>query len=287
MITEVLSAPKRRVDNEVSRLSECVNELLIHYKVTQSIVKDYRVLLAKQRAVLSCVVLSGAVATAVVGLQLKSIVKIARFLFPTKVSPQIESSASRATVIAGAVALSSTVSVAAAAGVYALQVASKNSFAAFALSSLNLEAIYQRLFPPSPSAHQTRGKGSEYLNQLWSKVKYGIESQWSIDQLQAGAFVSNNVDVSELRELHRMRDEDVPALRRRAAPAHCEPLIPKKDFGLLNVEATTPKQIPSMIISNTSIVSTPTRSGSESSSHLDLVTATALSEAIEVDSTAQ
>ena len=49
MVAEVLNAPKRRVDNEVSRLSDSVYVLQMHCKVIEDITKKYESSLFRTR----------------------------------------------------------------------------------------------------------------------------------------------------------------------------------------------------------------------------------------------
>ena len=49
VVAEVLNAPKRRVDNEVSRLSDSVCVLQMHCKIIEDIVKTYRSSLFRAR----------------------------------------------------------------------------------------------------------------------------------------------------------------------------------------------------------------------------------------------
>jgi hypothetical protein len=53
VVAEVLNAPKRRVDNEVSRLSDSVNVLQMHCNIVEDISKRYRSSLFRSRLLLS------------------------------------------------------------------------------------------------------------------------------------------------------------------------------------------------------------------------------------------
>ena len=57
VVAEVLNAPKRRVDNEVSRLSDSVCVLQMHCKIIEDIVKTYRSSLFRARMSISAAAL--------------------------------------------------------------------------------------------------------------------------------------------------------------------------------------------------------------------------------------
>lgn len=57
-MAEVLNAPKRRVDNEVSRLSDSVYVLQMHCKIIEDISKKYRSSLLRSRILLASTAVS-------------------------------------------------------------------------------------------------------------------------------------------------------------------------------------------------------------------------------------
>lgn len=58
VVAEVLNAPKRRVDNEVSRLSDSVYILQMHCKIIEDVSKKYRSALFRSRVTLASTAIS-------------------------------------------------------------------------------------------------------------------------------------------------------------------------------------------------------------------------------------
>ena len=70
---EVFNAPKRRVDNEISRLADSVQSLLMHAKILDDVVEHYQDAVFQQRLVLAgCALGFGALAALAGGLMLPS-----------------------------------------------------------------------------------------------------------------------------------------------------------------------------------------------------------------------
>ena len=77
VVAEVLNAPKRRVDNEVSRLSDSVCVLQMHCKIIEDIVKTYRSSLYRARISISAAALLTVILpSAVLGADILSIYQV-------------------------------------------------------------------------------------------------------------------------------------------------------------------------------------------------------------------
>ncbi len=182
VVQEVLNAPKRRVDNEISRLTDAVSILQMHVTVLDELSKAYKTSILKARAVL------GAAAVTAVGVSLGTLML-----------------AMPAEIIAG----STFVGAASSVGLYWWQSKSLHDQAAHLITDDAMIAAYKRLY-----ARKLANK-DEFTASLWTRVHDHL-----ILGLTAVEFKSlEKVKSSDLKQIEQILEVDIPNLRRKAAPA--------------------------------------------------------------------
>eukprot|EP01039_Chlorochromonas_danica_P009154 gene9154-10105_t len=181
VVAAVFNAPKRRVDNEITRLTDSVALLQMHLNVVEDLSKQYResAFKAKLSLAASLLITSGATGGAIY-LQL-----------PIEAAAGIGSVGSAATI-----------------GWYLWQQKKLAEQAKDLIKEDALISSYKRLYA------KKEGDKDEFLSSLWSRVYDHIFHGLSSPELKALGSVSN----SDLNDLEHILDVDIPKLRRRAAP---------------------------------------------------------------------
>ena len=188
VVREVLSAPKRRVLNEISRLSDDVQLLQLHYMVVNDVVSRYRSHLWTNR------------------LQFLGII-----------------SASVGAISGGAyveLPLQILGGIAASSGVISLfgawwSTRSLEDIARRLTQEESLDASFRRCVSP-----QDRHEADEYSKAMWQRVKEQMLLNFRDHELSTVSTTS-----TDLKNLSTILDNDIPKLRRAAAPAVAAPVV--------------------------------------------------------------
>lgn len=182
VVMEVMNAPSRRVDNEITRLGDSVQLLQMHCNILGEIVSAYRAQVWRSRAVVasSVVVVAAASAGAVtLGLPLEF-------------------------VGAGGFASSFVVL-----GMYALQARALTNEAKRLVQPENFSAVFQRLYHRGGVSER-----DEFTTSLWVRVQEHLTHVLSFQKLEKLV----KLRATELQELEKIIETDVPNLRRKVAP---------------------------------------------------------------------
>ena len=181
VVAEVLNAPKRRVDNEISRLADSVSVLQMHCLVVDDLCKAYSKQMWRGRAGLAAAALVTAAGTA--------------------------------GSLTLALPLQATVGIGAA--------GTLGSALLFYLSSQRLEALARDLVGPERIEATFRrlyarrlADKDEYVQSLWARVRDHLKLGLSAAELQA----MDRPSSTELALLDGILEKEVPTLRRAAAP---------------------------------------------------------------------
>ena len=183
VVAEVLNAPKRRVDNEVSRLSDAVSVLQMHCVVVQDVGKKYR-----QRRLRSWLAVGAAAVTAVA-------------IPASMVTLGIDS----IKLLASAAASGVTVTLA----VYWWNDKGLEAYARQLIAPDSLEATYRKIYA------RRIAERDEFTASLWKRVYGHMQLGISATDLQT----MDKISTGELEELDKVIEVEVPKLRRLAAPA--------------------------------------------------------------------
>lgn len=183
VVTEVFNAPLRRQDNELTRLTDAVQLLLMHCKVIDDLVKKYRSARWKYRGV----VLGGLLGSA-------GVTAAAALLLPSE--PHVVAAAGGVSILAAA-----------------LSVWQQNNAlhheARLLVSEFGLQDAYQRVYARSLA------EKDEHTAALWMREFEHIKVELSSNDLET----LDRVKSSEMERLQHILDVEIPNLRRRAAPA--------------------------------------------------------------------
>jgi GTPase SAR1 family protein len=182
VVQEVLNAPKRRVDNEISRLTDAVSLLQMHLSVVDELSKQFKKAQLRARLTVG--------ATAVVGTGLS-----AGFL---AMSLPIELTAAMAALSAGG-----------SMGLYYWQNQGLSRQSRELTSEAALNAAYQKLY-----ARRIAEK-DEFTRSLWNRVLDHLSLTLTSEDL-AGL---SKVTAGDTSTLDRILEIEIPNLRRKSAPA--------------------------------------------------------------------
>ena len=178
----MLNAPKRRVNNEITRLADAVNVLNMHCKIMNEIIQQYRNL--KYKLYFGSVgILSVAVSVPIGGVL---------YALPMNV-----------TLIASCVGLSTSVIMA------WYTVHSLKDKAKYLLSANYLNTLYQKLYSKQ-IANQ-----NEFIDSLWKRVYSHINQTVTPSDLNQLKKLSNK----DILLLDNILNADIPKLHRQIAPA--------------------------------------------------------------------
>eukprot|EP00514_Thraustochytrium_sp_LLF1b_P013646 CAMPEP_0184548036 /NCGR_PEP_ID=MMETSP0199_2-20130426/5954_1 /TAXON_ID=1112570 /ORGANISM="Thraustochytrium sp., Strain LLF1b" /LENGTH=548 /DNA_ID=CAMNT_0026942605 /DNA_START=41 /DNA_END=1687 /DNA_ORIENTATION=- len=182
VIDEVRRAPDRRIDNMITHLYDSARLLRMHLVMSEAVRLDYDF---QRRRILTT--------TLGVGIGGNSVSLLALYLMPS--------------VWSFAAVLSAS-SLAGAAGVYLYGNVQLEAKAKEMASDAFLEALFQRIFV------REIAERDEFVLSLWHRVKMQLKS--TIDTV--GVPNLTRVAAGDLHQLEAIVDEEVPRLRRTAAP---------------------------------------------------------------------
>jgi hypothetical protein len=181
VVKEVLNAPNRRVDNEISRLLDHVSLLQMHSKIINDISSTYKKKVFKYRLTLASyvTVLTGTTAYGVISL----------------IPPEYLGGY----VVAGLLG---------AAGLKYFQSRTLDSMATTLIRKDNIESVFRRLY-----AKRIADK-DEFTIALWNRISEHLKLGLTASELKDLPSISK----SELATLDNILDNEVPNLRRSASP---------------------------------------------------------------------
>jgi hypothetical protein len=179
---EVLNAPKRRVDNEISRLTDAVSLLQMHLRLVDELSKQYISAVFKSRLALGATasVASGALAAAVLlGL-------------PAQVSAAVGLSA-----------------VGGSGGLFWWQRSSLLQQSSQLATEPAMAKAFQKLYA------RRIAERDEFTNTLWGRVQDHLTMALTSEDIAE----LGKVGAVSLEDLDRILEVEIPNLRRKAAPA--------------------------------------------------------------------
>jgi hypothetical protein len=180
---EVFNAPKRRVDNEVSRLADATNLLEMHCKIISETQRQYRRHLLQQfvlistQGILSVGIPAGFI-TLGISLDLSAAV--------------------------GVLGLSTT------AATFWYQQFSREAFISSLASESRLEEIYSRLYAKKIA------EKDEFTQSLWLRVKHSFRIALTAAEFR----LIPKITSSDVAKIENVLNNDIPSLRRKAGPAY-------------------------------------------------------------------
>ena len=183
VVAEVMKAPKRRIDNAITRLGDSISMLLMHAQVVQETKKRYSSLVWRSRAEVGFVALSGGGLTA--GAVLAGL------------PPTVAAGGLAATFLASG-------------GLHFFNGKGIRSEEKFLTSTDGIAETFRRTHTRQLSEHD------EFTASVWGRVREPL-------QLTLKAVGLDNVETvtdKEINELNTILDEEIPRLRRVASPAH-------------------------------------------------------------------
>lgn len=182
VVAKVNNAPFRRIDNEITRLSDAVSLLQMHCKIVNEIRKKYRKTLYRSRAFIGLTGISScAISTSLfmIGMPLEITATFSAFSF----------------ILTGAVSWWQTSAV--------------EEYAKLLVSSQEMEIIFQHVYA------RRIAENDEFIVSLWKRVHDHLKLGLSSSDLQA----LPNVSSTEVSRLDKILEVEIPRLRRSAAPS--------------------------------------------------------------------
>lgn len=186
VVREVHNAPKRRVDNEITRLTDSISLLQMHLNIVDDLVKQLRSTTWQARLSV------GAAATASIAAITTSFV----FTMPFEVSAAITGSSLGGTAL-----------------LFYLQNNHVNDAARNLVKDEAMVASYKRIY-----ARKANEK-DEYTSSLWARVHDQLIISLNPRDLGTMDKVSN----TDIKQLDKILEYDIPNLRRKAAPVFAKP----------------------------------------------------------------
>lgn len=183
VVSKVLNAPFRRIDNEISRLADSVAILQMHCKIVQDIRQKYRSRLFKSRLFITLASLS---------------------------SITLTTSMIMLTVPMQSIGLTASVCTLATGGVYWWQLKLLDEYSNELVAENEMEKTFKRLY-----SRQLLEK-DEFVLSIWRRVHDHLKLGLSASELQELPSISS----SDIKKLENVIDKDLPALRRKAAPTY-------------------------------------------------------------------
>jgi hypothetical protein len=202
VVREVFNAPKRRVDNEITRLTDSISLLQMHMAIVDDLVKQYRQATWNVRLALAAALTgsTGAIGSSVY------------LMLPME-----------ATAAIAATTLGST-------GLLWFFQNKRLLEQAKALAGDDaMVHSYKRLYAKKASDKD------EFLSALWARVHDHLILGMSAEDLKN----MDKVKVVDVKELERIQEYDVPNLRRKAAPAFAKSLNDPSDIGSSSNSSST------------------------------------------------
>lgn len=182
VVQEVLNAPKRRVDNEISRLTDSVSLLQMHVSIVDELSKQYKNALFRSRMMLA---LTGSSSAAMVA-------AFALLGMPPE-------------LIAGAFAVGGLGS----GGLFRWQTKDLRRQSGLLATESAMNAAFQKLYA------RRLAEKDEFTISLWHRVQEHLMLTLSSEDLAA----LDKVTPAHMAELERVLEVEIPNLRRKAAPA--------------------------------------------------------------------
>lgn len=182
VVQEVLNAPKRRVDNEISRLTDSVALLQMHINIVDELSKQYKSALFRSRMML------GLTGTTSVG----AVVALALLGMPPELIAGV-------TVLGGA----------GSGGLFWWQTKDLRRQSGQLATESAMNTAFKKLYA------RRLAEKDEFTISLWHRVQDHLTLTLSSEDL-AGL---EKVSPAHLAELERMLEVEIPNLRRKAAPA--------------------------------------------------------------------
>lgn len=183
VVAEVMKAPKRRVDNVITHLYDSVHQLKLHATVSNHVRQQFRKRLWENRVQEAGTLFMGASVTSIT--------------LYTQLPMQFTGGVVAATVL-GVGGLS---------WYNSLQLKAAE---ASLVSPEELSASFQRVYAREVN------DADEYTSSVWQRIRDPLKMQLEAQGLQQVPAVS----ASELAQLDKIVEEDIPALRRVASPTH-------------------------------------------------------------------
>lgn len=202
VVREVFNAPKRRVDNEITRLTDSISLLQMHMKIVDDLVKQYRQSTWNVRLALAAALTgsSGAIGTSVY------------LMLP------MEATAAIAATTLGSTGL-----------LWFFQNKRLLEQAKQLAGDDAMVASYKRLY-----AKKANDK-DEFMTALWSRVHDHLIVGLTAEDLKS----MDKVKTVDVKELERVQEYDIPNLRRKAAPAFAKSLNDPNDEAAATIAALT------------------------------------------------
>lgn len=222
MVREVVNAPNRRVDHEISRLTECAQLLIMHCKVLDCVSGEFfRSRLQLGSACFLAIGSCAALALQRVGLLLHSGFGLGLGSSNTllKHSSTSSSTGKNNDLLAhlGVICVSTS----AALGAYWLTEKLLHANALSLMSSSHLNEVYQAVY-----GQDIRDK-NELVESLWRRVRSHLavdsklsSSRSAVSQIVNFLSTTPRVKQVELQSLQTILDKDVPHLRTQALTSH-------------------------------------------------------------------
>lgn len=179
---EVFAAPKRRVDNEITRLTDNVNLLHMHLTIVDDLVKQYKAATFKTKAF---TLVSGLSTVLGVG-------GLVALQFPLELIAGV-----------GGIGFATT------GGLFYYQSRLIHQMATSLMKSEAITAAFKRLYA------KRLAERDESLTSLWRRVEDHMLVSLTLNDFRS----LEKVKASDVKELDRILEIDIPNLRRKASPA--------------------------------------------------------------------
>ncbi|KAG5187000.1 hypothetical protein JKP88DRAFT_207240 [Tribonema minus] len=181
VLSEVFKAPKRRIDNIITRLTDSVHLLQVHATIVEDLQRDYRRAKWGQRGTTLAVVGAGAGAAGA------SMYLSAPLELPAAVG---------------------VLTVLLAGGVHFMTSRTLRQKEEHMLSVEGLNMRFSKCYATELA------EGDEMINSVWKRIRESLKLTLGTSGLNAIPSVKAN----DLKQLQRILDQDIPSLRRSAAP---------------------------------------------------------------------
>lgn len=181
VVSKVLNAPYRRIDNEITRLSDSVAILEMHCKIMSDIRGKYRRALWKSRALNT---IAGLSTCGVAGMMLT-------FMFPFQTI--------LISTVAGALGT---------AGLYWLQTKSLDEYSSTLIDDAEMEKVFKRIY-----ARQLAEK-DEFVVSIWRRVREHLILALTPSEVK----ILPSIRAEDLNRIEAVLESDIPTLRRKASP---------------------------------------------------------------------
>lgn len=183
VVAEVFKAPKRRIDNVITRLTDSVHLLQVHATILESLRSDYSKARWGVRGTTTAIgLIGGGVSTLA--------------WYSSLAPPEICGAAAGVTLLVAGAA-------------HSLGASNLKKKEEHMLSVEGLNRYFSKCYA------RELAEGDEFISSVWRRIRDGLKLSLGTTGLGSMAVAR----ASEIRELQRILEEEVPALRRVAAPA--------------------------------------------------------------------